>query len=104
MKAFLSIAILLLSLAFTTASAQTGEQAPIQEKEIQYKNWTYKSVRADDGGAKEINLRDFAQGKKLVLIVYFASWCPNWRNEAPVAQRLYEKYKAKGFEVVGVGE
>jgi thiol-disulfide isomerase/thioredoxin len=102
MKAFLSIAILILSFAFT-ASAQTGEQAPILEKEIQYKNWTYKSVRAESG-AKEINLRDFAQGKKLVLVVYFAPWCANWRNEAPVAQRLYEKYKAHGFEVVGVGE
>ncbi len=38
------------------------------------------------------------------MVVYFASWCPNWRNEAPVAARLYEKYKAQGFEVVGVSE
>lgn len=98
MKTFLSIAILLLSFVF--AQAQTGEQAPILEKDIQYKNWTYKSVRDD----KEINLRDFAKGKKLVMVVYFAPWCPNWRNEAPVAEKLYEKYKANGFEVVGVGE
>jgi thiol-disulfide isomerase/thioredoxin len=38
------------------------------------------------------------------MVVYFAPWCPNWRNEAPIAQKLYEKYKANGFEVVGVGE
>jgi thiol-disulfide isomerase/thioredoxin len=100
MKTILSIAILLLSFVFT-ASAQTGEQSPILEKDIQYKDWTYKSVR-DDG--KEMNLRGVAKGKKLVMVVYFAPWCPNWRNEAPIAQKLYEKYKAQGFEVVGVGE
>jgi thiol-disulfide isomerase/thioredoxin len=99
MKTLLFIAILLLSFVFA-ASAQTGEQAPILEKDVSYKDWTYKSVRDD----KEMNLRDAAKGKKLVMVVYFAPWCPNWRNEAPVAQRLYEKYKAQGFEVVGVGE
>src|SRR5258708_10630158 len=44
------------------------------------------------------------QGKKLVMVVYFAPWCPNWRNEAPVAARLYEKYKDEGFQVIGVRE
>ena len=43
-------------------------------------------------------------GKKLVMVLYFAPWCPNWRNEAPVAASLYEKYKAQGFEIVGVSE
>jgi peroxiredoxin len=100
MKTFLALAFILCSFVFA-AQAQTGEQAPILEKDIQYKNWTYKSVRDDK---QQLNLRDLAQGKKLVLVVYYAPWCPNWRNEAPIAQRLYEKYKAQGFEVVGVGE
>ena len=43
-------------------------------------------------------------GKKLVMIVYFAPWCKNWRMEAPVAAKLYEKYKAQGFQVIGVSE
>jgi thiol-disulfide isomerase/thioredoxin len=38
------------------------------------------------------------------MVVYFAPWCPNWRNEAPVAARLYEKYKDQGFAVIGVSE
>jgi thiol-disulfide isomerase/thioredoxin len=38
------------------------------------------------------------------MVVYFAPWCPNWRNEAPFAEKLYEKYKDKGFDVLGVGE
>ncbi len=97
MKTLLFFAILLLS--FTFAPAQNHEYAPVEEKDIQYKNWNYKSV---SGG--EINLRDFAKGKKLVMVVYFAPWCPNWKLEAPIAQRFYEKYKADGFDVIGVGE
>lgn len=98
MKTITALAIVLFSFAF--AAAQTGEQAPLQEKEIKYKDWTYKGVRDD----KNINLRDFTKNKKLVMVVYFAPWCPNWRNEAPLAERLYEKYKGQGFDVVGVGE
>lgn len=97
MKTLSILAVMLLSFVF--ASAQT-EQAPIQQKELNYKNWTYKSVRGDG----TVNLRDFADGKKLLMVVYFAPWCPNWKHEAPFAQRMYEKYRAHGFDVVGVGE
>jgi peroxiredoxin len=97
MKTILAFVILLTSFIF--ASAQT-EQAPIQEKNFNYKDWTYKSI--SDG--KEINLREFAKNKKLVLVVYFAPWCPNWKHEAPFAQKLYEKYKTRGLDVIGVGE
>lgn len=97
MKTFLLFAILLLS--FTASSAQ-HEFAPLQEKEIKYKDWTYKQVR--DG--KDLNLLTATKGKKLVLVVYFAPWCPNWKLQAPVVQKFYEKYKANGFEIIGVGE
>src|SRR5215210_4421180 len=97
MKLFSAFAMLLFSFVFV--SAQT-EQAPILEKELNYKNWTYKNAR----GEGETNLRDFTKGKKLVMVVYFAPWCPNWKHEAPFAQKMYEKYKANGFDVVGVGE
>jgi thiol-disulfide isomerase/thioredoxin len=72
----------------------------VLEKEISYKDWTYKQVR--DG--KDLNLRQATKGKKLVMVVYFAPWCGNWKLEAPIAQKFYEKYKANGFEVIGVGE
>ena len=98
MKMLLFLAIMLFSLTFAQAQ---HEYAPLQEKEVNYKDWTYKSVR-DNG--KEINLRQLTAGKKLVLVVYFAPWCPNWKLQAPVAQALYEKYKDKGLEIIGVGE
>lgn len=97
MKSLLALAILLIG--FTLANAQ-HEYAPLKEYELQYKDWTYKSVRDN----KTVNLRDFAKGKKLVMVVYLAAWCPNWKLEAPVAQKLYDKYKANGFDVIGVSE
>lgn len=98
MKTILILAIMLFGSVFANAQ---HEYAPLQEHEIKYKDWTYKSVR-DDG--KTVDLRDFAKGKKLVMVVYFAAWCPNWKLEAPVAQKLYDKYKANGFDVIGVSE
>ncbi len=97
MKIVWALAVVLLSFAFVSAQ---NEQAPLQEKEIRYKDWTYKNVRDD----KSVNLREFAANKKLVLVVYFAPWCPNWKHEAPFAEKLYEKYKADGLDVIGVGE
>lgn len=97
MKMLFALTILLIG--FTHSFAQ-HEYAPLQEKEIKYKNWNYKSVRDD----KSVDLREFAQGKKLIMVVYLAVWCPNWKLEAPVAQKFYDKYKQYGFDVIGVGE
>src|ERR1044071_5308274 len=101
---FMKKAILVLSmlvLTFATSLAQDGhEYAPIQEKTVNYKNWTLNDLANN----KPTTLRSLMQGKKLVMVLYFAPWCPNWRNEAPVAAKLYEKYKSQGFEIVGVGE
>ena len=76
------------------------EWAPILEQKLDYKDWTFKSLK--DGAP--LNLRELLKGKKLVMVVYFAPWCGNWKAEAPTVWRLYEKYKAQGFEVVGVSE
>ena len=39
---------------------------------------------------------------KVVLIDFWASWCRPCRMENPNVVRLYDKYKAKGFEIIGV--
>ena len=97
MKSVFAFLILLFCLTFAFGQ---NEQAPILEKEISYRNWTYKNVRTGD----EINLRDFTTGKKLVMVVYFAPWCSNWKHDAPMLQRLYDKYKANGLDIIAVGE
>lgn len=101
MKKFLILIALIFAFVPSVARAQDNhEYEPLEEKAINYKDWTFNSVK--DG--KPINLRSFVQGKKLVLVVYFAPWCPNWRNEAPDVAELYEKYKAQGLDVIAVSE
>jgi thiol-disulfide isomerase/thioredoxin len=89
----------LVSLFAVAVSAQ-HEYAPLVEQKIDYKDWTFKSLK--DGSP--VNLRELVKGKKLVMVVYFAPWCGNWKFEAPVVASLYEKYKGSGFEVVAVSE
>jgi thiol-disulfide isomerase/thioredoxin len=85
----------------SVANTQAGhEYSPLVEKSVNYKNWTLNDLKDN----KPVDLRSLVQGKKLVMVVYFAPWCGNWRNEAPVAARLYEKYKDQGFAVIGVSE
>ena len=91
--------ILFVLFSFAFAFAQ-NEQAPIVEKTFDYKDWVYKNIQTGN----DVNLRKFTNGKKLVMVVYWAPWCPNWKYDAAFVQGLYEKYKGTGFDVIGVGE
>lgn len=95
----LIFALILVISGFSFAFAQ-NEQSPIVEKEIGYKDWTYKNLKS--GG--ETNLREFAKGKKLVMVVYWAPWCPNWKHDVAFVQELHQKYAKDGLAVIGVGE
>jgi thiol-disulfide isomerase/thioredoxin len=100
-KLSLALSLLALVLSPSLARAQAShEYSPLVEKTVNYKNWTLPGLTSD----KQEDLRKLMEGKKLVMVVYFAPWCGNWRNEAPIAAKLYEKYKAQGFQVIGVSE
>ena len=45
--------------------------------------------------------RSDLQGK-VVLVDFWATWCPGCVEELPAIQRLYDKYKDQGFVVIGV--
>lgn len=92
--------LILLGAFFTVVAHSQNETAPLVENDIQYENWNYRNVFGDG----KTKLRDFAEGKKLVLVVYFSAWCHNWRHEAPFVQMLHEKYKDSGLGVIGVAE
>jgi Thiol-disulfide isomerase and thioredoxins len=97
----LTVVFAILFAAAAVSFAQNGhEYSPLVEKTVNYKNWTLNDLVTN----KPTSLRSLMAGKKLVMVLYFAPWCPNWKNEAPVAASLYAKYKSQGFEIIGVGE
>lgn len=100
-KRFTTIAVLCLAFLTTAAAQSSHEYAPIEEKKVNYKDWTYPSLKE---GEQPINLRQWMKDKKLVLVVYFAQWCPNWRNEAPFVAKLQEKYASQGLGIIAVSE
>jgi thiol-disulfide isomerase/thioredoxin len=86
-------------LAAASLAAAQNEQAPILEKDIVYKDWTYKDIRTGE----DVNLRKFTEGKKLTMVVYFAPWCANWKHDAPILQQFYDKYASKGLGMIAIG-
>ena len=100
MKKLVVILFALMLIPAAIRAQGNHEYSPVQEKTVNYKNWTLNDLTSN----KPVELRSLMRGKKLVMVLYFAPWCPNWRNEAPVAAGLYEKYKSQGFEIVGVSE
>jgi cytochrome c biogenesis protein CcmG/thiol:disulfide interchange protein DsbE len=39
---------------------------------------------------------------KVVVQMYWATWCPYCRSDLPELQRLYEAYRSKGLEIVAL--
>jgi len=56
-------------------------------------------VLADLDG-KEVKLSDFK--KKVVILDFWATWCVPCKQEIPDFIELYDRYREKGFEIVGI--
>jgi thiol-disulfide isomerase/thioredoxin len=57
-------------------------------------------MNSPDG--KLVKLSDFVGKNKVTMIDFWASWCGPCRRSMPDLVRVYNKYKDKGFAIVGV--
>lgn len=55
-----------------------------------------------DAKGKMHKLSEYVGNGKVVLIDFWASWCPPCRREMPNLVQAYKDYKGKGFEIVGI--
>jgi len=53
-----------------------------------------------DLGGRNVHLSDYKG--KVVLVNFFASWCPPCRMEIPGFERMHTSYRNRGFAVIGV--
>lgn len=81
--AFSIFAFLLLT---ATLSAQVGQKAPnFSLKDKDGKTYSLESMKG-----------------KVVVLNFWATWCPPCRAEIPDFKKVYSKYKDKGVEILGV--
>ncbi len=100
--------IFLLTFLLFAASASKAQKAlkdeldhklvTFQKNPLTYKNFTLPT--AVDG--KQLDLREYTKGKKLVLVTYFAAWCENSNHDYETIQHLLKKFGDKGLGIVGV--
>ena len=59
-------------------------------------------IQLPDTNGKMRKLSDYVGKGKYVLIDFWASWCGPCRREMPNVKKLYDAYKSKGFDIVGL--
>ncbi len=73
---------------FTLAPARAQSRQPMP-------HLTLRDIRG-----RRINLRNYQ--RKVVLINFWATWCPPCRAEIPDLVKLQQQYRSRGLRVIGI--
>lgn len=95
----------ILSKADSTFKAQPNIDKMINHLEVLKKvavGKKFTDFEMADPKGEVHKLSEYVGNGKVVLIDFWASWCPPCRKEMPHLVELYKQYKNKGFDIVGI--
>ncbi len=59
------------------------------------------NTQVNDSNSNQVSLSS-KLGPKLLLVDFWAAWCATCRAENPNVVKVYNKFKNKGFDILGV--
>ncbi|MBI5848381.1 MAG: TlpA family protein disulfide reductase [Nitrospirae bacterium] len=96
-KAFLLLLIFVLGLAMTACNRTDSTSVVVLSAEI---NGAAPDFTRKDLSGKSITLSDYKG--KVVLLEFWATWCPPCKASIPGLIALHKKFEQKGFIILGV--
>lgn len=100
--AFIAVAAFLLSFFNSpfTALENGGEEGALIAAGIPQVGQPAPDFALKDASGKKISLSDYKG--RVVMINFWATWCPPCRQEMPSMESLFQEYNKKGFEILAV--
>jgi thiol-disulfide isomerase/thioredoxin len=81
------------------AAEDSKEQAEVQLRKLNLVGKPFE-LKFTDLNGKDVNIKDYAG--KVVLVDFWATWCPPCREALPEMKEIYAKYRGQGFEILGI--